>query len=224
MVSIGTKALLDELRKDMTLVSLQLSVFRTLYADDPVSVDLLNTIAPGTFRVIQESLQDSIVLRISRMTDQPKTRSQDNLTLETLIEGAAKDGETKLVKRLRKKYPEVIRRVSSVRKLRHKVTGHTDRAVRLGVVPVPSVRLVEVSEAVESIGEFLNVFEDAVNGTTSPYALSIMDGEAGVLLRRLREAVAYRQEVPDWHLLDNPQRQRIGDLLQNAQPKDEVKT
>jgi AbiU2 len=224
MVNADTKAVFEELRKDLTLASLHFNVFRTLYASDPADVNLMNAVAPGTFWVVEDSLHDSVVLRLARLTDARKTASQENLTLETLIEGAEKDGETRLVQQLRDKYRDVKSRVAPIRKLRHKVTGHTDSPTRRGAVAVPTVRLSELTDAVKSVEEFLNVFESAVNGSQTVYALSIMDGEAEVLLRRLREALAFREEVSDWHMLGNPQRQRIRELLKNAQPEDGVKT
>ena len=218
-VSSETKAVFEDLRKDMALVSVHFNTFRTLYASSPADVDLLNEIAPGTFWVIEESLHDSVVVRIARLTDGPRTRPQKNQTLESLIEGVEKDGETSLTQRLRDEYQDVRSRVMPIRKLRNKVTVHTDTQTRRGAVIVPPVRISEFTDAAKSIEEFLNLFEHTVLGSRTVYAQSIMDGEAPVLLRRLREAVAYRQEVPDYYMLGNPERRRMRDLLQG-----EVKT
>ena len=205
MVSSQTTSDFTDLKEDMTVLSLHLNVFRTLYAEDPANVELLNTIASGTFWVLQNALHDSIVLRVARLTDPPKMGGRDNLTLRALIEAVENDGDTLLAERLRKKYADVETQTGPVIKLRHKVTAHTDRPTRRGAAPVPTVRIEELNQAVKSIGAFLNVFDHAVNGSQAAYPLAIMDGEGEVLLRRLREAVAYREEVPEWHLLGESQ-------------------
>lgn len=138
------------------------------------------------------------------------------------MEAVENDGDAKLAQQLRDKYADVKAQTGPVIKLRHKVTAHTDRPTRRGAVSVPTVQIEEFNQAAKSIGEFLNVFDHAVNGSQAIFPLSSMDGEGEVLLRRLREAVAYREEVPDWHLLGNPERERIRALLKNAPNANDV--
>lgn len=72
MVSSQTLSDFEDLKEDMTVLSLHLNVFRTLYAENLADVKLLNAIASGTFWVLQNALRDSIVLRVARLTDPPK--------------------------------------------------------------------------------------------------------------------------------------------------------
>jgi hypothetical protein len=224
MVSSQTLSDFEDLKEDMTVLSLHLNVLRALYAQGQEDVDLLNAIASGTFWVIQNALQDSIVLRVARLTDPPKMNKRENLTLRALIEGVENDGDTTLAQQLRDKYANVEAQTGPIIDLRHKVTAHTDRPTRRGAVPVPTVRIEEVSQAAGSIEEFLNIFDRAVNGGTTVYSLSITDGEGAVLLRRLREAVAYREEVPDWYLLGNSERDRIQELRRTVACENEGPT
>jgi AbiU2 len=218
MVSPQTVLDFESLKEDMTVVSLHLKLFQTLYAEEWGNVDLLNDIAPGTFWVLQNALFDSIVMRVARLTDQPKMKKGKNLTLASLIEAVGKDGDTTMAQQLREEYAKVDERVKPIKELRHKVTAHTDLSTRRRVAPMPTVRMEELCRAVKSLGEFLNIFDHGVNGSLTDYTLSIMDGEGEVLLCRLGEAVAYREEVPDWALLGNPQRSRIRDAKSRQKP------
>ncbi|MBE3064870.1 MAG: hypothetical protein IMZ69_07615 [Spirochaetes bacterium] len=209
-----------ELRKDALYFSATLGVFRSLFARDAAEVDLLNHIAAGTFWVIQNSLYDSIVLQVGRLTDSEwsgsGSRAQQNLVLQSLIRACRVEGRPEVVKGLTQRYKQVEASAKRIRVVRHKLTGHTDRGVRQGVAPVPRTRLSEFTEALESIAGFLNAFEGPVRGSETRYC-PVIRGEPEVLLRCLREAIAFRREVRDWHLLGNPQRAKIRELLSSAQ-------
>lgn len=58
--------------------------YRELFCNDSEVVALLNSTAGLLFKVVQDALWDSVLLRILRLTDGAKTGSKPNLTLKTL--------------------------------------------------------------------------------------------------------------------------------------------
>ena len=83
--------------------------YRELFCNDSEVVALLNSTAGLLFKVVQDALWDSVLLRILRLTDGAKTGSKPNLTLKTLetlipeSEPDFKEAVVKLVETAREK-------------------------------------------------------------------------------------------------------------------------
>jgi hypothetical protein len=75
-----------ELWNECGVVHIEWDEFKELYGSGQRRVDLLNTAAGPFFRLVQSALMDSILLRLCRMTDPPKTTGKQNLTLEQLAD------------------------------------------------------------------------------------------------------------------------------------------
>ena len=64
-------------------------MFKTLYAEDTSTIDLLNWAAPGAFYFLEQLQLDEIIIAIRRLTDSETTgrghAQQHNLTLKRLV-------------------------------------------------------------------------------------------------------------------------------------------
>jgi hypothetical protein len=60
-------------------------IFCQLYASGENIIELLNTAAPGFFRICEDLLADDVLLSMSRLRDPKQTFGKDNLTLERLV-------------------------------------------------------------------------------------------------------------------------------------------
>ena len=85
----GLDAICQDLTEDITNLHAKWQLYGDLYFE-PASVNVLNGTAQAAFQMFEESLRDSMTMAIARLTDPAKTRSQDNLTLETLLQEVKK--------------------------------------------------------------------------------------------------------------------------------------
>ncbi|MFC1611120.1 hypothetical protein ACFL6C_09185 [Myxococcota bacterium] len=208
--------ILDALRRDATWLAAQILVFEKLYADDPATVALLNETAGNTFRVIEDSLFESIVLAIARLLDPAKTASQKNLTLQALIDCLRANGQQQLAKSLDSDLKTLKQAAASLRKHRNKRLAHTDCAIKEGASQLPALTMGIVRDAAAQVHKLLNRVESALSKSSTAFDYTTLThGGPGSLIRRLAEAKAYRVEVDDWYLLGNPERDRIRALRQD---------
>ena len=55
-----------------------------LFGTSPFRVELLNSAAPGFFRIVQDTLWEDTILHIARLTDRPESFGKANLTIRRL--------------------------------------------------------------------------------------------------------------------------------------------
>jgi AbiU2 len=69
------------LYNEVTWLHAKWNQYRILFAESPERVELLNRVAGFFFRTIQTVLWEDVLMHIARLTDQPKSKGKDNLTL-----------------------------------------------------------------------------------------------------------------------------------------------
>jgi len=60
------------------------SEYIALFGTNPGRIHLLKSAGPKFFRTIQDSLWDDVLLHLARLTDSPRSRGKDNLTVRRL--------------------------------------------------------------------------------------------------------------------------------------------
>lgn len=79
------KPLFDQLIKDYLNLRLIWDEFNRLFSDDQKNIEAMNNVAPGFFRMVQDMMIESIIMGLSRMTDDAKIGKHYNLSLFQLL-------------------------------------------------------------------------------------------------------------------------------------------
>jgi hypothetical protein len=124
--------------------------YANLFGKDRERVELLNWAAPVFFRVVQDQLFDTILLRISRLTDPPKSGSNTNLSIRQfprLVDDDVKDDVRELI-------ALALESAQFARERRNKVISHNDLelATSSGAAK-PSGSIIQMRAAIRSIHE-----------------------------------------------------------------------
>ena len=119
-------------------------------------VELLNHIAPRTFRVFQECLHRSVLLGIARLTDpQASGRGRENATLQRLPGVVREAGNSALAEQLELGVRELVQAVRPIRENRNRLLAHADLALALGssdpLLPVTTKIIDEVLTQIRSL-------------------------------------------------------------------------
>src|SRR5258708_35007906 len=76
----------DALWQQIAWVHAKWSEYLVLFGTKESRVDLLNSVAPSFWRLIQDSLWENVLLHIARLTDPPMTGGKQNLTIQRLAD------------------------------------------------------------------------------------------------------------------------------------------
>lgn len=125
------------------------------------NTDLLSELAPASFNIIFETLQNDITMAICRISDPPKSMGQENLSLETLIKSdtdiGGLDGLLTYFKTL----------CEPVRQRRNKRVGHRDlnTVIRPLENPLPGISREQIDMILRTAANILNsVLQNYDNG------------------------------------------------------------
>jgi hypothetical protein len=159
------EALYRKLDLDMGWLFHKWGEFQELYAKGEERIDLLNSTASNFFYFNHQLMFENMMLHLSRLTDPAQTRSQINLTLESLIE-ALDDTEAELKGKLRTAIDKVQHACKFARKWRHKRIAHTDRHIST----LPSVNAEDLKNALAAVRDFMNCVEEYYSLPRSVFA------------------------------------------------------
>lgn len=160
------------------------SKFRALFGTSESRVDLLNSVAPQTTRVIQDAMWDDILLHICRLTDNEKVAGRETLTLQKLprlVDLAIRPS-------VEAEVGVVVKRGAFARDLRNRRIAHIDLDVALerNTEPLSPASRAMVQEVLEGLAGALNTLES--HYTDSEVAYDTWSGEDAVnLLLKLRD-------------------------------------
>jgi phosphoenolpyruvate carboxylase len=120
------------------------------------------------FSAIEESFRYDIILAICRLSDPARSKYNENLSLETIIQ------KTEFINKVNELYQEFINISKSFRKYRHKIIAHNDLEViedRSSLTPLLDIETVDKSLVL--CGKILNLIaqyyhsdgiESSING------------------------------------------------------------
>ncbi len=154
------------LQKEHVFLSIKWKEFKALFASKS-AIDVLNNVAPAFFWQVHRSLWQDIILHICRLTDPPKIRGNENLTVLAIPDLIAakeiKDAIESSIENTRRK-------VRFARRWRNKVFSHRDLETARNqdlrrALPTASRKCVE--EAVAALDETLKGLASAfgISGT-----------------------------------------------------------
>jgi hypothetical protein len=116
------------------------------------NTDLLEELAPASFNIIYETLQNDIIMAISRLSDPAKSWGHKHLSLMTLVNRCTE------IKSIKKLMPDFIDICKPIRDLRNMRVGHRDlnTAIRPLENPLPGISKEQIDEILKTSVNILN--------------------------------------------------------------------
>ena len=164
-----------------------------LFGTNPGRIKILNQAGSSTIRVIQDSLWESILLHIARLTDPPHAHrrpDQSNLSIRHLT--ALTEGEP-LNNELKDRQAAALDACKFARHWRDKSIAHRDLSVALkrNAEPLAHASRLSVKHALESLANYLNMVSEHYLGSTTSYEYSNFGDSAVQLLYVIRDGLRH---------------------------------
>ena len=176
------------LNNDWASALVRYKEFQELFGD-PERVKLLNAIGGGLFRDVQQMSWNDLILRLTRLTDPPKSAGKDNLTVQRLPD-LCQDPD--LRQEVRGLVQEAVNAAGFARDWRNRRIGHADltRATDPRAQPLAKATLRKAKAALDAV--------HAVLDTTSVHLLGIGGIVNDVVVKpRARAFLAYAGQLVD---------------------------
>jgi hypothetical protein len=170
--------------------------FNYLYRNSGDVAALLDRSARWFFRFHRGLLTREIMLRIARLTDHEKNRSQRNLVLQSILnDDTGIDAVPGLREELKRDLKELFVLSKPVRTLRHKYLAHLDHAIAAREVPrPPPVPWDRIEHVIDSAERIYCRYRIAVYESDPDFALHALGGATN-LLDVLRDAEKWRAQT-----------------------------
>ena len=190
-------AIYNPLKNEAMLAHAEFQIWDELFATHPERVAILNATAGGFFAMLSPVLADNVMMRLSRLTDQPAVGKHRNLTLRGLVallpEGSADAGS------FVGKLDALHTTCEAIRVRRNKRMTHLDwdTATVDGADPLPGVRVADIRKALSELQEAMNIFERHHLLPTVMYSDFIHHAGPRALLGALKRTIAYKKHVQE---------------------------
>ncbi len=138
-----------------------------LFGTKPSRLELLNSSAPLFFRTVQDSLWESTLIQITRITDPLKSCGRDNLSITRLA--CIVDIELKGI--ISEKINVAVEKTKFCRDWRNRRIAHNDLSLALdsGAVPLEPASRANIKDALKSIVSVLNIIEEHYMDNTTDF-------------------------------------------------------
>jgi hypothetical protein len=190
-----------ELWQEMGRLGHKWSEFVVLYGTKESRVTLMNEAASRFFRMIQDTLLESVMIHIARLTDESETKpkfgpARQNLTIKQLPQFVT-DKDT--LKKLNKAIDVAVKASAFARDWRNRQIAHGDLSLALDDSPpeplAPASRL-KVRKAFEALTEVMNVVSKHYDDRTNMFIDSSLNDGAMDLIHVLDDGVkAHRARI-----------------------------
>jgi hypothetical protein len=133
------------------------------------NTDLLSELAPASFNIIFETLQNDITMAICRLSDPPKSMGQENLSLATLVKNCTE------IEGLDGFLTDFQNICEPVRQRRNKRVGHRDLNTVIKPLenPLPGVSKEQIDIILKTAAAILNsVLQNYDNGELNFHTIS----------------------------------------------------
>ena len=186
--------LLDALGSDWAGGVDRLNEFEQLFGDAE-HVELLNLVGGAFFADVQRILWDDQLLRLTRLTDPPRTAGKDNLTVKRLPDLCEHD---ELRKKVEEQVAVAVQAAEFARSHRNQRISHRDLAYAIGGSELPSTTLGQVRGALDAVHAVLQTVHMGLQSVHLSNEVSVRGGGVQVFLHRtasLVDAVRYVEEL-----------------------------
>ncbi|KMQ49448.1 hypothetical protein CHISP_3643 [Chitinispirillum alkaliphilum] len=164
-------------------------LYSQLFRSGEENILILNKVAGITFKIIQATFYDDIVLTISRLTDRAQFGKLQNISLRHLLTFLdAAEENSNITQKLTNMLQGLDIEVAIFKNYRNKALGHLDSDMCLEGRPELSniITYAEIEQVLKGIRDFLWVFEYEAFGNTTSYESVGLSGSGDDLLRVLK--------------------------------------
>ena len=184
---------LDALREQVQTVHTYWKLLQDLFGSGEEQLRLLTESAGNFFLWVQRSFVDSLILGLSRLTDEPGSGDKENLVLQRLATAIGKAGDRELARRLRVPMKRIRSAVTDLREYRDKVLAHSDRKTARGDQHTEPIPVQSVEDALSAMRDLMNEVDGKYRGVTRWYDEIVIVGGADAIVTWLEDAQAFRQ-------------------------------
>jgi len=187
------KEVFENLRYEVTWLYSKWAIYSQLFCRGEEQLSFLDSMAPGFFVIIRDSLENELIVGLCRLTDPTTTGRRENLTLARLAETLE---EADIAKEFQSRLHKIDQACSPLREWRNRRLAHSDFPTALGQsqFPLPKVAWETIDSTLKSIGNLMNLvqihFLDSEFGYES--FTNLNDGEEIVFY--LKEAQQHEEE------------------------------
>lgn len=151
--------ILKALTNEVVQILYKWKLFKQLFGDES-TVATLNRYAGPSFKIIEDTLWDDVVLSICRLADPPKMRGRSNLVFTSLIEALEADGDRATAGQIALDLQVFQARIPDLITWRHKRVAHNDLATTMartaGASILTPIVAKTIREALEEAERMLN--------------------------------------------------------------------
>jgi hypothetical protein len=168
--------------------------YLAIFGTSSTRVELANRAAGSFFHVIQEVMWSDLLIGLARVTDPPRTRGRDNLTVQCL---PSLISDTPIYEGIQSQLDSVLKSAVFARKWRNRHLAHRDLSRAIAgkkAEPLPSASLASVRECLSGMVALLNLVDNHYLDSTMIYDMDHVPGDAESLLRVLRHGL-YAKEA-----------------------------
>lgn len=180
---------LEGLKQDVLWVSLIWRRFNQLYAHSDARSKILSNAAGGFFGMLQRMIVDASIITLSRLTDPPANRYQENLTLQRLLYMVKEDDSKELDEKVSRLFEELENLMEPLRLHRSKRIAHRDFGVALQDYKLPPAIKGDIDRAVELVCQIMNAVEEHYFERATLYEAMGIPGDIDSLLHFLEEGM-----------------------------------
>ncbi len=180
-----------ELWNELAWLRVKWQEYYEMFGTKPERVELLNSATALFFRIVQDTLWESILLHLCRMTDPPKSMGLANLTLRALPEQIS---DLALRAEVGMLVDKAANATTFARDWRNRLLSHRDLALALnsGAQPLIPASTAQVSVALSAIHAVLNrISERLLDSTLMNDVITPFTG-AVTLMSLLRDGIEAR--------------------------------
>lgn len=159
------------LKQEVIEIHYRWIIYRQVYAQGPDVTKLLNNNGVHFFYITQYLFLDYMALSFSKLTDQNKQGSNENLSLKQLIVFANDSRENDLAQELKVIFDTLYKSCEKFRTLRNKRIAHADLDHATGKVNecLPGISRTYVEDALYLLRKFMNTFEVWIQDSSTVY-------------------------------------------------------
>jgi len=192
------KQIFDAIDLEVSFLHAKWKIFNQLYGDNKDSIELLNEVSPNFFRIIQDTLVDSVIITLSRLTDPSTTRigenSRENLTFERLLESVDSVKYPTLISNLKKTLESLKISCKEIRIQRNRRIAHLDLKSIIIISEddiLPHVTKNMVEEVLKLCRVFMNDISANYSDSEKAYELVSLNDDGRTMLVHLKKSRAY---------------------------------
>jgi len=179
LISSVLKEKLTAIDREVVLLHFKWTYLMQLFGKQK-HLAVINATAPLIFRVVEDAMFADILLALMRLVDPPKSKNQNNLSLRSLV---ADISDKSLKDQVAQLESEARAKTQDIKVWRDKKLAHNDLLRLLKkTAPVPPIRINELTSALASIREALNLVHRYFFDTTVLYDQCITEKDGNQLL------------------------------------------